>query len=96
MSYSAPSQIAARQLEYFDGKHVLLAGELEDSFATELLGTAASVSIFTTNLTYANQMQRFDNIDVQFGEQYQAQPMLIWCCCTGQKQKPKPSFCFPC
>ncbi|MBV7300009.1 16S rRNA (guanine(1207)-N(2))-methyltransferase RsmC [Enterovibrio paralichthyis] len=83
MSYSAPSQIAARQLEYFDGKHVLLAGELEDSFATELLGTAASVSIFTTNLAYANQMQRFDNIDVQFGEQYQAQPnvdmvLLYW------------------
>ncbi|MDF2186456.1 16S rRNA (guanine(1207)-N(2))-methyltransferase RsmC [Grimontia hollisae] len=83
MPYTAPSQIAARQLAYFEGKHVLLAGELEDTFATELLGTAESVSIFTTNLAYANQMRRFDGIAVQFGEVYQALPhadmvMLYW------------------
>lgn len=83
MSYTAPSQIAARQLEYFEGKHLLLAGELEDSFASELKSAAASVSIFTTNLAYANQMQGFDGIDVQFGAQYQAQPhvdmvLLYW------------------
>lgn len=83
MPYTAPSQIAARQLAYFEGKHVLLAGELEDTFATELLGVAESVGIFTTNLAYANQMRRFDSIDVQFGEVYQAAPhidmvMLYW------------------
>lgn len=83
MSYSTPSQVVERQLEYFDGKHVLLAGELEDTFATQLLSTAASVSIFTTNLAYANQMKRFDNLNVQFGASYQAQPnvdmvLLYW------------------
>lgn len=72
MSYSAPSQVIARQLNYFDSKNVLIAGELEDSFATELLENAASVSIFTTNLAFAQQMQGIGEIDVQFGAQYQA------------------------
>ncbi|WP_028023907.1 16S rRNA (guanine(1207)-N(2))-methyltransferase RsmC [Enterovibrio calviensis] len=83
MSYSTPSQVVARQLAYFEGKHVLLAGELEDTFATELLGSAESVSIFTTNLAYANQMRRYDAINVQFGESYSAMPnvdmvLLYW------------------
>ncbi|MEZ8144382.1 16S rRNA methyltransferase [Enterovibrio norvegicus FF-454] len=83
MSYSTPSQVVARQLEYFEGKHVLLAGELEDTFATELVSCAESVSIFTTNLAYANQMRRYDSLNVQFGEAYEAMPnvdmvLLYW------------------
>ncbi|MEF1191827.1 16S rRNA methyltransferase, partial [Vibrio parahaemolyticus] len=35
-AYIAPSQIAQRQLEYFNGKHVLVAGEVEDMFPLEL------------------------------------------------------------
>ncbi|EOD78500.1 Ribosomal RNA small subunit methyltransferase C [Grimontia indica] len=92
MSYTAPSQIAARQLEYFEGKHVLLAGELEDTFATELEGTAASVSIFTTNLAYANQMRRYQNIDVQFGESYQATPQVDMVLLYWPKAKAEADF----
>ncbi|OEE57521.1 16S rRNA methyltransferase [Enterovibrio norvegicus] len=83
MSYCTPSQVVARQFEYFEGKHVLLAGELEDTFATELCEHAASVSIFTTNLAYANQMSRYSQLDVQFGDTYQKAPnvdmvLLYW------------------
>lgn len=69
-SYSAPSQILARQVDYLKNKHILLAGELEDNFASELCDIAASVSVFTTNLAYANQMQAYGTISVQFGAEY--------------------------
>ncbi len=71
-SYSAPSQILARQLDYIKNKHILLAGELEDNFASKLSDIAASVSIFTTNLAYANQMQAYGTISVQFGAEYKS------------------------
>ncbi len=35
-AYIAPSQIAERQFAYFEGKHVLVAGEAEDLFPVEL------------------------------------------------------------
>ncbi|GAK83600.1 ribosomal RNA small subunit methyltransferase C [Vibrio ponticus] len=38
-AYIAPSQIAERQLAYFSGKHVLVAGEAEDSFQLSYLNT---------------------------------------------------------
>lgn len=71
MPYTTSSQVVERQINYFDGKHVLLAGELEDSFALALRDTAASVNIFTTNLAYANKMQGVENINVQFSATYQ-------------------------
>ncbi|MCG6451110.1 16S rRNA methyltransferase, partial [Vibrio parahaemolyticus] len=42
-NYIAPSQIAQRQLAYFEGKHVLVAGEAEDLFPLELAKHCASV-----------------------------------------------------
>lgn len=92
MSYSAPSQVVARQLEYFNNKHVLLAGELEDTFATELQDIAASVSIFTTNLTYANQMQRFDDLCVQFSACYQKKPHVDMVLLYWPKAKAEATF----
>lgn len=76
MSYSAPSQILARQLEYVENKHILIAGELEDTFAIELRRHAASVSVFSTNYAYANQLKQETNIQVQFGAQYQPMPNI--------------------
>ncbi|ATF10221.1 16S rRNA (guanine(1207)-N(2))-methyltransferase RsmC [Candidatus Enterovibrio altilux] len=70
MSYSPPSQVIARQLEYLEGKHILLAGKLEDTFAGELCNSAASVSIFTTNLAFANQMSKYSLITTQFSDCY--------------------------
>ncbi|MGL5251477.1 MAG: 16S rRNA (guanine(1207)-N(2))-methyltransferase RsmC, partial [Enterovibrio sp.] len=46
MSYSLESQIIERQLPFFSDKKVLVAGELNDTFAEELAQTAASVSVF--------------------------------------------------
>ncbi len=49
-AYIAPSQIAERQLAYFEGKHVLVAGEAEDLFPVELAKHCESVSVFTSKL----------------------------------------------
>ena len=46
-AYIAPSQIAQRQLAYFEGKHVLVAGEAEDLFPVELAKHCESVSVST-------------------------------------------------
>ncbi|MCG6438128.1 16S rRNA methyltransferase, partial [Vibrio parahaemolyticus] len=56
-NYIAPSQIAQRQLAYFEGKHVLIAGEAEDLFPLELANHCTSVSVFTTNYGYYRQLQ---------------------------------------
>ena len=48
-TFTAPSQIAERQLEYFAGKRVLIAGEAEDLFPLELAKHCESVEIFTTH-----------------------------------------------
>ncbi|RXJ73750.1 16S rRNA (guanine(1207)-N(2))-methyltransferase RsmC [Veronia nyctiphanis] len=72
MSYSTPSQVVARQLEYFEGKNLLIAGELEDTFATELCEVAASVSVFTTNLAFANKMDTFSQVTTYFGAEFPA------------------------
>ena len=92
MSYSAPSQIVARQLEYFNGKHLLLAGELEDSYASELLNIAASVSVFTTNLVYAKKMQNVENIEVQFSECYKKQDKIDMVLFYWPKAKAEAAF----
>ncbi len=55
-SFIAPSQIAERQLDFFKGKHVLVAGEAEDLFPVELSKHCQSVSVFTTNYGYYRQL----------------------------------------
>lgn len=69
MSYSAPSQITQRQLAYFEGKHVLIAGELIDDFPFELAKHCESTSIFTTNYSYYKQFAEHDSIHCYFGSE---------------------------
>ena len=92
MTYSPESQVVARQLDYFTDRHVLIAGELEDSFAAELLAVANTVSIFTTNLAYANQMQSFEQINVQFGATYQKNQNVDMLLLYWPKAKAEASF----
>ncbi|EMX0223442.1 16S rRNA (guanine(1207)-N(2))-methyltransferase RsmC [Vibrio fluvialis] len=66
-NYIAPSQIAQRQLAYFEGKHVLIAGEAEDLFPLELANHCASVSVFTTNYGYYRQLQGKSALNCYFG-----------------------------
>lgn len=69
-AYIAPSQIAQRQLAYFEGKHVLVAGESEDLFPIELANHCQSVTVFTTHYGYYRQLSAHTAIDCQFGVQY--------------------------
>ena len=69
MSYSAPSQIVQRQLSYFEGKHVLVAGEAEDHFPAELAQHCGSVSLFTTNYSYYRQFKNNNVVNCHFGVQ---------------------------
>ncbi|WBA08318.1 16S rRNA (guanine(1207)-N(2))-methyltransferase RsmC [Salinivibrio kushneri] len=69
MTLTAPSEIAQRHLSLFDNKHILLAGELEDDFAQQLLSHAARVSVFTTHHGYATRMANTD-IHVHAGAEY--------------------------
>ncbi|MGR5333767.1 16S rRNA (guanine(1207)-N(2))-methyltransferase RsmC, partial [Photobacterium damselae] len=52
MSYSAASQVVARQTAFFEDRKVLVVVELNDSYPAELVGVALSVAIFTTNYGY--------------------------------------------
>jgi 16S rRNA (guanine1207-N2)-methyltransferase len=65
-NYTAPSQIAQRQLDYFYGKNVLVAGEAEDLFPIELAQHCQSVSVFTTHYGYYRQLKQ-RNVNVTFG-----------------------------
>lgn len=69
-AYIAPSQIAQRQLAYFEGKHVLVAGEAEDLFPVELVNHCESVTVFTTNYGYYRQLQPYDQITSVFGAEF--------------------------
>ncbi len=69
-AYIAPSQIAQRQLEYFHGKHVLVAGEVEDLFPLELTAHCESVEVFTSNYSYYRQIRNSDNIKSHFGSEF--------------------------
>ncbi len=64
---SAPSQIAERQLSYFQGKHLLVAGEIEDQFPLQLRQTCQSVAIFTTHYGYYRQIADDSNVTAYFG-----------------------------
>ncbi|KIE21022.1 16S rRNA methyltransferase [Vibrio sinaloensis] len=81
-AYIAPSQIAERQLAYFAGKHVLVAGEAEDLFPVELAKHCESVSVFTTNYGYYRQLEPYDHITRVFGAEFtqetQADMVLLY------------------
>ncbi len=68
-SLTAPSQIAERQLAYFEGKKVLIAGEIEDHFPTLLEPHCLSVSVFTTHYGYYSGLQNRPGIHCFFSEQ---------------------------
>ncbi len=80
--YIAPSQIAQRQLTYFSGKHVLVAGELEDQFPIELTNHCQSVTVFTTNYSYYRQLKSCEKISTMFGAEFdkptQADMILLY------------------
>ncbi|ENM5730612.1 16S rRNA (guanine(1207)-N(2))-methyltransferase RsmC [Vibrio mimicus] len=67
--YTAPTEIALRQLDYFADKHVLVAGEAEDRFPVDLRQHCASVSVFTTQYSYYSQLKQYSEINCYFGEQ---------------------------
>ncbi len=81
-AYIAPSQIAERQLAYFEGKHVLVAGESEDLFPVELVKHCESVTVFTTNYGYYRQLAPFEQIKAVFGAEFdqstQADMVLLY------------------
>lgn len=81
-AYIAPSQIAQRQLAYFEGKHVLVAGEAEDLFPVELVNHCHSVTVFTTNYGYYRQLESQPNIKSVFGAEFdqetQADMVLLY------------------
>lgn len=72
MSYSAASQVAVRQLEFFENRNVLVAGELFDTFPIELSHTAASVTLFTTNYGYYRTMAKYEQVTTFFGAEFNA------------------------
>lgn len=82
-AYIAPSQIAERQLAYFEGKHVLVAGEAEDLFPVELAKHCESVTVFTSNYSYYRQLENCTSIQRFYGAEFTAETkadlvMLYW------------------
>lgn len=71
-AYTTPSQIAQRQLDYFNAKHVLVAGEIEDLFPLELAEHCESVTVFTSNYSYFRQIRSYEAITSHFGSQLNA------------------------
>lgn len=72
MSYTAASQVVARQLEFFENRKVLVIGELSDSYPLELTQVAQSVAVFTTNYGYHCNMSRHSQIQSHFGAELTA------------------------
>ncbi|MGF1685527.1 16S rRNA (guanine(1207)-N(2))-methyltransferase RsmC [Photobacterium japonica] len=72
MSYCAASEVAVRQLEFFENRHVLVAGELSDTFPVELAQTAASVTVFTTNFGYHRNLSKHSAVTTVFGAEFTA------------------------
>ncbi|MCG9583858.1 16S rRNA (guanine(1207)-N(2))-methyltransferase RsmC [Vibrio tubiashii] len=82
-AYIAPSQIAERQFAYFEGKHVLVAGEAEDLFPVELTKHCHSVTVFTTNYGYHRQLSAYSQVTSVFGAEFNQQTqadmvLLYW------------------
>ena len=81
-AYTAPSQITERQLAYFEGKHVLVAGEAEDLFPVELANHCSSVAVFTTNYGYYRQLENYPKVtryfDTTLDDAVQADMILFY------------------
>ncbi|MGU3843515.1 16S rRNA (guanine(1207)-N(2))-methyltransferase RsmC, partial [Vibrio diabolicus] len=81
-AYIAPSQIAQRQLEYFNGKHVLVAGEVEDLFTLELTKHCESVEVLTSNYSFYRQIRTHNKVKSHFGSEFntetQADMVLLY------------------
>ncbi|NVC64416.1 16S rRNA (guanine(1207)-N(2))-methyltransferase RsmC [Vibrio sp. 05-20-BW147] len=82
-AYTAPSQIAERQLDYFHGKHVLVAGEIEDLFPLSLSKHCESVTLFTSNYSYFRQIESNTNVTSYFGSEFDSETnadllLLYW------------------
>jgi 16S rRNA (guanine1207-N2)-methyltransferase len=69
-SLTAPSQIAERQLAYFEGKKVLVAGEIEDDFPKKLESFCEGVMVYTTHYGYYSTYQQHPSIQCVFSEQF--------------------------
>ena len=65
-AYIAPSQITQRQLAHFEGKNVLIAGEVEDLFPVELSQKCKSVCVFTTNYGYHRKLSAYSEVQSIF------------------------------
>ncbi len=72
MTYTAPSQILDRQLEYFENKKLLIAGEIEDDFPVTLTLYAKQISVFSTNFAIYQSLKQHSILDCQFGAVYEA------------------------
>lgn len=70
--FTAPSQIADRQIDYFADKHVLVAGEIEDHFPIHLTNHCHQVSVFTTHYGYYRQVKCNPQITAYFGSELTA------------------------
>ncbi|WP_073580200.1 16S rRNA (guanine(1207)-N(2))-methyltransferase RsmC [Vibrio quintilis] len=81
-NYTAPSQIAKRQQDYFQDKHVLVAGELEDHYPVMLSSICKSVSVFTTHYGYYLQSKKHKEVNTYFGaelnEHIEADVVLLY------------------
>ncbi|WP_117233667.1 16S rRNA (guanine(1207)-N(2))-methyltransferase RsmC [Vibrio maerlii] len=91
-AYIAPSQIAQRQLAYFEGKHVLVAGESEDLFPVELVKHCESVSVFTTNYGYYRTMQQHSSVKSYFSEEFTAETKADLVLLYWPKAKPEAEY----
>ncbi|KLV04500.1 16S rRNA methyltransferase [Photobacterium aquae] len=83
MTYSAASQVAARQIEFFDNRKVLVAGELSDTFPIELTRVAQSVTVFTTNYGSYLNLAKHPALTAVFGASFEQEAdidmvLLYW------------------
>ncbi|WP_120511694.1 16S rRNA (guanine(1207)-N(2))-methyltransferase RsmC [Photobacterium salinisoli] len=71
-TYSAASQVVARQIDFFTDRHVLVAGELDDLYPIELAAVASSVRVFTTHYGQHLSLSRSSKITSHFGAELSA------------------------
>ncbi len=64
--YTAPSQIAERQIAYFENAQLLIMGEVEDQFALELAKVCKSVTVVTSNYLTFQQLNKHSAIASHF------------------------------
>jgi 16S rRNA (guanine1207-N2)-methyltransferase len=64
--YTAPSQIAERQIAYFENTQLLIMGEVEDTFAFELAKVCESVTVVTSNFLTYQALSKAEKISAHF------------------------------